>query len=246
MQKIVSLVPSLTELLYDLGLEDEVVGITKFCVHPQKWFRTKQRVGGTKNVKIEIVRQLNPTLIIANKEENNKDQIEELAKEFPVLVTEIKTLEDAYKAIESIGREAGKNTEAKNIINRIRAGFEALKGKFEPVPVAYMIWNDPPMTIGGDTFINDVLHYAGFMNVFSDRSRYPEASFETLLQSEAKYILLSSEPFPFKQKHLDSWQAKLPGKKVLLIDGEMCSWYGSRLIMTADYLTHFRQGLKNG
>lgn len=235
-QRIISLVPSQTELLYDLGLEDEVVGITKFCIHPNKWFQSKDRVGGTKTVDIEKVKQLNPDLIIANKEENQQEQIEELQKYFNVYVSDISTLEESYEMILKVGELTNRNKESKVILSKIKYGFSSLLSKsLQTKRVAYFIWNNPYMSVGSDTFISDMLSICGLENVFHTEKRYPEISIEKLKKVNPEVVLLSSEPYPFNQKHKDILQLELPKAKIILVDGEMFSWYGSRLIQSSEY-----------
>ena len=247
-QRIISLVPSQTELLYDLGLDKEVIGITKFCVHPPEWFRTKTRVGGTKNIHPEIIRELQPDLIIANKEENVKDQVEPLQDLAQVYVSDISNLEDALEMIQQVGALTNRSEKADALVTTIRERFGALgttiRERFstpgttirqdfstleKPIhlPCAYLIWRNPWMVAGGDTFINDMLERAGFVNVFKDRLRYPEIDAAEL--RGCKVILLSSEPYPFREKHVEEIRAILPEAKIRLVDGEMFSWYGSRL-----------------
>jgi ABC-type Fe3+-hydroxamate transport system substrate-binding protein len=240
-KRIVSLVPSQTELLSDLGLEEEVIGITKFCIHPNAWFRNKTRVGGTKTVSTSMVRQLQPDLVIANKEENVKEQVEALALEFPVWTSDINTLDQALDMVRSIGMITGRQQAAENIGQLIDEAFNALSHDGEHIPAAYLIWKDPYMTAGGDTFIHDMLDRAGFRNIFADERRYPAITIEQLKDAGCKLVLLSSEPFPFGPKHLHELQQQLPGKKILLADGEMFSWYGSRLLQAPGYFGQLRQ-----
>lgn len=246
-RRIVSLVPSQTELLYDLGLGDKVTGITKFCVHPEEWFRTKPRVGGTKTVDIEKVLSLKPDLVIANREENVKEQIEELAGKVPVWVSDVNNLEDAYNMIAETGKITGHETQADQLVSKIREAFQAtdaLSNKTEPVPCAYLIWKDPYMTVGGDTFIHDMLTKCGLNNVFGNRNRYPQLSAGELKTAGCRLVLLSSEPYPFKEKHAEEIRDILPDAKVLLADGEMFSWYGSRLLKAAPYLLQLQATLQ--
>ena len=228
--------PSQTELLYDLGLEEEVVGITKFCIHPEKWFREKQRVGGTKTLHIEKIKSLRPDLIIANKEENVQEQIEELAKNFPIWISDVNTLDDAYGMMASVGKITGRQSEADTLIAQIKAAFAQLQFTNQKLKTAYLIWKGPYMTVGGDTFIHDIITMAGFDNVFQNRKRYPEMEVKNLQAANCQLLLLSSEPYPFKQKHIEELQLQLPQTKIILVDGEMFSWYGSRLICCVDYL----------
>lgn len=238
-QRIVSLVPSQTELLYDLGLDDRVVGISKFCVHPEEWFRNKKRVGGTKTVHLDIIDELMPDLIIANKEENTKEQIEALSAKYPVWVSDIHTFDYAMDMITRIGALTGKEQEAINIVNEIEQVFETLSKTITPKSAAYFIWYNPWMCAGGDTFISDILCKAGFENVFSDRMRYPEITLEELKEVAPEIVLLSSEPYPFKERHIKEIKAVLPDANVILTDGEMWSWYGSRLRHAVPYICSF-------
>ncbi len=243
-QRIISLVPSQTELLFDLGLNKEVVGITKFCVHPAEWFRSKTRVGGTKQLKMDIIHQLQPDLIIANKEENVKEQIEELEKHYPVWVSDVNNLEDAYEMIDQTGLITNKQQPAHEIINRIKENFAQLPTQDSKLRTAYFIWQNPYMTIGGDTFIHSMLEAAGFNNIYADKKRYPELSIDELQAADCQLLLLSSEPFPFTQKHIDELQPLLPATKIILADGEMFSWYGSRLQYAPEYFMRLPAQLK--
>lgn len=240
MQRIVSLVPSQTELLYDLGLNDEVVGITKFCVHPGKWFRTKTRIGGTKNIHIDKIQSLQPDLVIANKEENIKEQVEALQQFAKVYVSDVNNLSEALQMIREIGELVNKKEQANYLSKSIEKKFSQLKNiQVQKKTAAYFIWKDPYMVAGGETFINDMMQYAGLENIFQDLPRYPETTVDDLKQMNCDYVLLSSEPYPFKQKHIDELQPLLPATKIILVDGEMFSWYGSRLLLSADYFRQF-------
>ncbi len=245
-KKIISLVPSQTELLFDLGLNEEVIGITKFCVHPEEWFRTKTRVGGTKQLHLDKIKELQPDLIIANKEENVREQIEELEKDFPVWISDVNNLDDALEMIGSIGEITNKRSRSKEIVDQIKSRFAQLQttNYLQPpkacrrrskLQTCYLIWKDPYMTIGGDTFINNMLEHAGFQNIFSGQTRYPEVSIEQLQTANCQVLFLSSEPFPFKQKHIDELQPLLPHTKIILVDGETFSWYGSHLLKASAY-----------
>ena len=236
--RIISLVPSQTELLHWLGLENETIAITKFCVHPEAWFRNKERIGGTKAINIERIKALQPDLVIANKEENVKEQVEMLAEHFPVWVTDVNNLADAYGMIRDIGLLTGMENAALELVDAIKIKFDSIfqtvsinKG----IPTAYLIWKDPYMTIGGDTFISNMLETAGFINVFRNQERYPEITVAQLRTINCKLVFLSSEPYPFQQKHMEELQQELPGTKIVLVDGEMFSWYGSRLLEAPDY-----------
>ncbi|MBA4198087.1 MAG: cobalamin-binding protein [Chitinophaga sp.] len=242
-KRIISLVPSQTELLFDLGLNAEVIGITKFCIHPKEWFQTKTRIGGTKNINIEKIKQLKPDLIIANKEENVKEQIEALQAFCSVWISDVNNLNDALQMIESIGTITGKKHNAKCITQRIINSFSQLTTHHSPITCCYLIWREPYMTVGGDTFINDMLERCGFINVFKQSQRYPIISIEAIQQQECDLILLSSEPYPFKQQHIEEIKSKIKNSRtqVLLVDGEMFSWYGSRLIQSTQYFHQLMQ-----
>lgn len=233
-KRIISLVPSQTELLFDLGLQDEVIGITKFCVYPAVQFKSKTKVGGTKKLDIELIRSLKPDLIIGNKEENARDQIEELMAEFSVWMSDIGNLDDALKMISAIGLITGKEAKANEIGRQIKKGFVDLEipaGK----RVAYFIWKDPYMVAGADTFINDIIERAGWINAIK-QNRYPVLNAEDIKEAGPDLIFLSSEPYPFKNKHISEFRNIIPAAQIIIVDGEMFSWYGSRLLLTPAYL----------
>lgn len=236
--RIISLVPSQTELLHYLGLEEETIAITKFCIHPKDWFQNKTRIGGTKAIDIEKIVSLQPDLIIANKEENVKEQVEALATH-PVWVTNVNNLPDAYQMIRDIGQLTVTSATGSALIAAVQNEFSELHAGSDPIPVAYLVWKDPYMTIGGDTFIHDMLEKAGMKNVFEAKRRYPEITIPQLRASGCKMLLLSSEPYPFAQKHIAELSHQLPGIKIKLVDGEMFSWYGSRLLEAARYFKTF-------
>lgn len=243
-ERIISLVPSQTELLFHLGLDNEIIGITKFCVHPESWFHNKTRVGGTKQLKVDVIHELKPDLIIANKEENLKEQVEELEKDYPVWVSDVNDLDDACKMIGAIGHITGKLPAAQRLISAIRFEFSQLEAHGYRPKTAYLIWKDPYMTVGGNTFIHSILEAARFENVFAGKTRYPEVSIDELKATKPDLLLLSSEPYPFRQKHIDEWRQFLPATKIILADGEMFSWYGSRLQYAPSYFNTLRNQLK--
>ena len=230
--RIVSVVPSLTELLFDLGLESQLVGITKFCIHPKEKTKKIKKIGGTKNLKIDTIIDLNPDIIIANKEENQKEDILELQKHFKVIITEMYNLEDTYSAIKTIGKNTNTFVSANKLVQQIQDQFSNLI-----VPdflinkkIAYIIWNNPIMVAGQHTFINHLIEKIKAVNIISSpTSRYPEVEISELQKLNPDYIFLSSEPFPFKEKHLIEFKENFKHSKIILVDGEMFSWYGSRL-----------------
>ncbi|RYE26251.1 MAG: cobalamin-binding protein [Sphingobacteriales bacterium] len=242
-QRIISVVPSQTELLFDLGLNDEVVGITKFCIHPEDWFRNKTRIGGTKKLRVEEIIKLNPDLIIANKEENEQEQIEELAKHFPVWVSDIHNIPQALQMIQVVGQLTNRETKANDMVEEMVQGFNTLTKAAKQKRVAYMIWYNPWMSVGTDTFISNMIQTMGWKNVLQDKSRYPEVTMDELKAYEPELVLLSSEPFPFKEQHIEEVKQALPNAEVMLVDGEMFSWYGSRMLKAVNYLDGLIQRL---
>lgn len=240
-RRIISLVPSQTELLFYLGLDEEVVGLTKFCIHPHEKWHTKPRIGGTKKVDFEKIASLKPDLIIGNKEENDRQQIEQLQELCPVWLSDIKTLDDALDMIKSVGEITGKQVVALELTNAIQAALLPLGTNLQQqIPVAYLIWRKPWMAVGSDTFIHHMLSEVGFINSFGGKTRYPEITLEELAEAAPAVILLSSEPYPFKQQHVAEIQELCPTAIVKLVDGEMLSWYGSRLLLAAPYLANLR------
>lgn len=247
-KRIVSLVPSQTELLYDLGLEEEVAGITKFCVHPENWFRNKKRIGGTKTVDIQKVAALDPDLIIANKEENTKEQIEALEKIAPVWISDVNTLSGALQMITEIGIITGKERNAIHIVEQIENDFGKIRLllntiSYKKYRTAYLIWKDPYMAAGAGTFIHDMMGLNGLENVLADQERYPTIDCSELRKRNTQLILLSSEPYPFKQKHIDELQTVLPETKLMIVNGEMFSWYGSRMLQAGAYFQQLQKAL---
>lgn len=245
-ERIISLVPSQTELLFDLGLDPEVVGITKFCIHPIDKFAARAKVGGTKRLNLELIRNLKPDLIIGNKEENDRGQLETLMQEFPVWMSDIYTLEDAGKAIVQIAEMVNREPEAAYLVHLINAGFKdlqtlALQHGLDK-SVAYLIWREPYMLVGPDTFIDHLLTLNGLRNVVK-QSRYPEIDLKDLSRLKPDLVFLSSEPYPFREKHLKEIGTVVPGARVMLVDGEMFSWYGSRLVKAVQYLFQLQKEL---
>lgn len=242
-QRIVSLVPSQTELLFDLGLNKEVVGITKFCIHPPSWRKDKTIIGGTKNFNFEVIDRLQPDLIIGNKEENYEEGIARLRSGYPVWMSDIVTLNDSYSMIHSLGKIIGKTTNATVLIEKISQGF-LQSTMFNGEKVLYLIWKEPWMAAGKETFINTVMETAGFCNVI-DEIRYPELDLALLSTLQPTFVFLSSEPYPFKKKHIEEVQQFFPTSKIVLVDGELFSWYGSRLRHAPTYFQKLHLQLKS-
>lgn len=241
-QRIVSLVPSQTELLFELGLDKEVVGITKFCTHPALWSKTKSIIGGTKNFHFDLIDQLQPDLILGNKEENYEEGIELLKKKYPVWMSDIVALEDSYSMIQALGQITGTSAKAGELLQKIKTGFSTLI-HFNKTTVLYLIWREPWMAAGNETFINSILQSVGLVNRVQE-NRYPQLNPEILKTLSPDLVFLSSEPYPFRDKHIAEVKQLLPTAKVVLVDGEMFSWYGSRLILAPAYFRQLQAQLK--
>ena len=239
-QRIVSLVPSQTELLFDLGLGNKVVGVTKFCIHPAEARQQATVIGGTKNFDFEKIASLRPDLIIGNKEENYQAGIAQLAADYSVWLSDMSSLPEALDMIRRVGFVAGAKDRAETLAAEITASFTALDAPESAIPVAYFIWRKPYMVAATDTFINDMLQRAGFRNVFEAQARYPEVLAEQLAAAAPQRIFLSSEPYPFGEKHVAEFQAICPAATVEIVDGELFSWYGSRLRQSAAYFSRLR------
>lgn len=234
-QRIISLVPSQTELLFDLGVGDRVSGVTKFCVHPSEWYKSKAKVGGTKNFSLELIDQLKPDLIIGNKEENVEGRIKQLSEKYPVWMSDITNWQTAMEMITQVGNLVNEGLKAASLVSEIQSGFSNLK-QFQPKRTLYFIWKKPWMAAGKNTFIDTMLSKIGLVNCVSEE-RYPHLSIDEIKKLSPELILLSSEPFPFKEKHIQELQEVLPKTKILLVDGEMFSWYGSRLLKAPNYFS---------
>ncbi|MDB5234579.1 MAG: cobalamin-binding protein [Hymenobacter sp.] len=239
-QRIISLVPSQTELLFDLGVGNKVVGVTKFCIHPAESRSKATIIGGTKNFDFDKIDALKPDLIIGNKEENYQAGIEQIAAKYPVWLSDISNLPDAVDMIRRVGLIAGAKGKADQIAAEIEAAFAALLPKAPPVSAAYFIWRNPYMVAATATFIDDMLRHACFINAFADQSRYPEITAEQLAAAAPQRILLSSEPYPFAEKHIAEFQQICPDATIEIVDGELFSWYGSRLRKSAAYFSQLR------
>jgi len=234
--RIVSLVPSQTQLLHFLGVGERVVGITKFCIHPKEWHSSKTRVGGTKSVNIEKVKSLAPDLIIGNKEENTIEDFKALEQVAPVWMSDVFTLDDALEMIRSIGALTSTEDKASQLIGSIESSFLKLErftknSSCTDKRALYYIWRKPNMVSGKHTFVDDMLQKCGLLNA-TDDERYPEVN---ALDDTPDYVFLSSEPFPFKERHIDEFKDLFPESKIVLVDGEMFSWYGSKLADAPDY-----------
>ena len=235
-QRIVSLVPSQTELLFDLGVGDRVVGVTRYCVHPDNAREMAANIGGTKRFDLKKIAALRPDLVIGNKEENYAEGIQALAADFPVWMSDIATFEHATDMIRSVGELVGAAEAADSLARDIDRTWSGL-AQADGLSAAYLIWKKPWMAAGRDTFIHEVLARLGLNNLFAHQSRYPTFDLAELRNLSPRLLLLSSEPFPFDASHVATLSAQLPDTKVLLVDGEMFSWYGSRLKIAPQYMT---------
>lgn len=242
--RIVSLVPSQTELLVDLGLEEKLLGITKFCVHPKALRKTKSVVGGTKQVNFDRIQALQPDIIICNKEENTEEMVMKLATLAPVWVSDVATIEDTFDLIGELGKIFDVTDKAAQLNTEILAAYRDFKTFMQNHShrkVLYLIWKDPYMAVGRDTFINELLALNKFENtLLSEDSRYPEI--DRALLERPELVLLSTEPYPFKQKHVAQLQKELDNR-VILVNGEYFSWYGSRLQRAFGYFKSLHQTL---
>ncbi|WP_310557007.1 helical backbone metal receptor [Flavobacterium sp.] len=238
-KRIISLVPSQTELLYDLGLEESIVGITKFCVHPFHLKATKTIVGGTKQVKYDKIKELNPDIIICNKEENTLEIVEELREICPVWITNIITIEDNLQMIHDFGQIFNKRTEAQNWTDKTNFALQDFQNFIKDKPiqkVAYFIWANPYMVAGSDTFVNELLKLNKLENIYQNKGRYPEVIIQKMrIQGDPDLVFLSSEPFPFKEEHAFEIGRHTHHATTVFVDGEMFSWYGSRLVKSFEY-----------
>lgn len=241
-QRIVSLVPSLTELVIDLGIGDRLIGRTRFCVHPEEVVKDIPIVGGTKSLNLDSVRELDPDYIIANKEENRKVDIEKLSEDYEVRLTDISTIEDAMITIHDLGADLDLQEKAEELTGKISGILEERPDE-PPINTAYLIWRTPWMTVGADTYIHDVMDHWKLHNIFEDRQRYPTIALEELERRSPQLILLSSEPFPFSEKHTVEVEEACPGSRVLLVNGEWFSWYGSRMVSAFREMNVWRKAI---
>lgn len=248
-KRIVSLVPSQTELLVDLGLRDSIVGVTKFCVHPKDLRDSKKVVGGTKQVHVDKIRELAPDIILCNKEENTPQIVEDLEEVAPVHVSDVKNIDDSIELIREYGEIFNVREKAFEIARKILNLRDEFRDfvKEEPVRnVAYFIWKKPWMVVGDDTFIDHLLRLNNFENIFSfEKSRYPEVFLEEVEKRKPDYIFLSTEPFPFKEEDKEAFEKVVRKDCIHIVDGEYFSWYGSRLVAAFSYFKKLHSGLKS-
>ncbi len=248
-KRIISLVPSQTETLFELGLEDQLMGITKFCVHPYHLRPTKIKIGGTKNVHVEKIKALNPDIIIANKEENTLEIVESLQGICPVWVTDVRSFDDALQMIKDFGELFNKRTDADKWVQKLQYAYKDFIRFVADRPerkAAYLIWREPYMAAGKDTFIDEMLTLNKFQNIYANRpGRYPEVEIRKMrIQGDPDIVFLSSEPYPFKEEHAFEIGRSTHHAKTVFVDGEMFSWHGVRLFKAFEYfkILHDRLG----
>lgn len=241
--RILSLVPSQTELLFDLGLGPRIAGITKFCVHPENARISCTIIGGTKTIHYERLQEIKPDLIIGNKEENEELMIQHLEEKYPIWISDIYDLEDAWTMIHEIGRITNTVEKAQQIVQSAQESLRNIPpvANDNKLRAAYLIWKSPWMGVGRHTFIHSMLEVAGFENALGHLERYPELTDQDLKAINPDVVLLSSEPFPFTEKHHILLKALLPGASIYLVNGEFFSWYGSRLIQAPNYFLSLRK-----
>ncbi len=234
-QRIVSLVPSQTELLADYNLYNNVVGITRFCERPKDWFYKKARVGGTKDPDTKRIAALKPDLILGNAEENTKKVVLELEKHYPVWLSDVKNLNDSYTMMSALGELTNRTDTSKDWITRIQNQFAEVLVERTGLKVLYLIWKNPWMAAGRDTFINDMIEKAGYENVIPDpESRYPKLEPDEIRAMNPDVVFLSSEPYPFSDDHIEEIKNEF-SKRAIAVDGAIFSWYGSRLLHSPRY-----------
>ena len=236
-QRIISLVPSHTELLVQLGLEAQLVGVTKFCVHPKHLRSSKTIVGGTKRIKIESIKALQPDLILCNKEENTQEIVRACEQIAPVYVSDIVSLASNIEFIQALGKLLSVRTTSQKLVNSItekQTQFAQFMQTKRQQRVAYFIWRNPWMVAGDATFINELLKLNNFVNAFDHLERYPEINLRDLTELKLDKILLSSEPYPFKEQHEQELK-KFSSATIIQVDGEAFSWHGSYLLKAFDY-----------
>lgn len=237
------MVPSITETLCFIGLSDQIVGVTKFCIHPSEIKKKSHIIGGTKNPNIKKILTLQPDIIIANKEENRQEDIDVLGQHIPVYTSDIKTSYDHIRFVTDI-QSIFPNAATKNLLDKLTAILPYQERRM--IKSCYLIWKDPWMSIGNDTFIHHMMEKYGFENVFGNLQRYPILSLEDIKAVSPEVIFLSSEPFPFKEKHIALLQEEFPNIIIKLADGELFSWYGPKMLEAHDYLIKLHTSLVKG
>jgi len=243
--RIISLVPSQTELLYYLGLQDRIVGKTVFCIHPDQQDGHAEKVGGTKKVRFEKIDELQPDLIICNKEENSKEMVDALSEKYPVWVSDVKSVSDAIKMTQDLGHILQVSEAANALVNDLELAFKKPK-IYRKFTCLYLIWRKPFMSVGTDTFIHHMMEKGGFVNVLTQYERYPEIDEDLIMALRPELVFLSNEPYPFSEKHIQEIQNLLPNSRIILVDGELFSWYGNRLLNSQSYFNELQRRIHKG
>jgi ABC-type Fe3+-hydroxamate transport system substrate-binding protein len=242
-KRIISLVPSLTELMIDLGCAGQLAGRTRFCIHPEEVVKNIPIIGGTKNPRVDKILNMKPDFIIANKEENREEDICELREESSahIEITDIFTIDEALKTILRLGMLLNSEAKARELAAGIKEELRR-RPKKKLLRTAYFIWKDPWMSVGNNTYIHDVLKHWSLENILGSFKRYPTIELEGLAAYEPEIIILSSEPYPFKEKHINPVQKACPDARIFLMDGQWFSWYGSRMLPSFTGLNQWRSG----
>lgn len=241
---IVSLVPSWTETIFYLGMGGALIGRTSFCIHPKE-AASIPKVGGTKNIHLDKICAMNPDIVIANKEENVKEQIDYLRERgIYVWVSDVDSYRSALSSIMELGTHIGADDEAHRLTIDIQQKIENVTNNRPPLRCCYLIWKNPYMTIGGDTYIDSILALMGYTNVFNSVRRYPKVSVEQIVEMQTDCILLSSEPYPFKTEDAQNLQ-RFSGIPAVCVDGEVFSWYGSKMLDIPDYASSLEKAIQN-
>lgn len=235
-QRIISLCPSQTMTLADLGCSERLAGITRFCIHPEEVYRSVKRIGGTKRVNYEAIAELQPDLIIGEKEENTQEMIQQLEKEYPVYMTDVTDIPSCYEMVRNLGMITQTEIIAEKLVQDMKDALGRIR-PLEVVEIAYLIWREPWMVAGRNNFIDAILEVCGFRNVFTGLpGRYPKITAEWLQDAAPVVLLLSDEPYPFGEKHKSEFLQVLPQAKIFLVNGEYFSWYGSRIKTIDEYI----------
>jgi len=240
LKNIVSLVPSITELLYFFKMDNSITGITNYCKHPYDKIKNLKIVGSPLHIDFSIMDEIKPDLIIAGRSENNKKQVEKLAEKYPVWVSDVQSIEDAFKMIEKIGFICHQNDLAQNITKNLQVGFDSISEKTN-IKVCYMVWEKPFMVAGRNNYINDILKKIGIINVFGNKEGYPKVTAKELQECGADFVLLPSEPYNFDSNHIRFYNNLIVGSKAILVDGQLFSWYGNRMLVAINYFKNMKK-----
>lgn len=251
--RLVSLCPSLTELLHDLGAADQVVGRTKFCIHPAPWVDGIEKVGGTKNPKIARIVALAPDLVFMNEEENRAEDAGALRQAGIAVHSSMpRTAAATAEMVRSIAHAIARPEAGERIASDIERRAARVQGAARLLPTvsyAYLIWRDPWMTVSDDTFVSAMLALAGGRNVFgASGDRYPVITPAALRDAAPDVTFLSSEPFPFTERHIAELMqlTGMGADRFALADGELLSWHGSRTPAGIDYAEALLQRARGG